>query len=605
MAKFPQHINSSALQPCKGTVLELFFWQVMNVPEKVAVKCGEKEITYRELDKLSGILAAKILDKQVIRKDDRIAILSDYSSHMVVALFAVLKCGAAYVPVDAAYPPRRMAYMLEDSGAVMALTQGHFKEAIRNITAVPCCILDEENDSFPGHPVNTAISHEQLAYVVYTSGSTDQPKGVMIDHKSLYDYVLTFLAFTKLNASDITLLQTSFAFDTSVEVIFTTLCAGATLVIAPENKNLSLLETVIEKEKITILNTTPLVLNYLNHSLKHTAHLRLIISGGDVLKPGYIDKLYQKVQLINTYGPTESTIVSTFYNITVLGNSIPIGKPVNGRDIYLFNEERQPVALGEIGEIYIGGTGLARGYLNKPALTDEAFVAHPFNQHKKVYRTGDLGKWLPDGNLEFIGRIDQQIKIRGYRVELMEVEGFIASCSGVKDVAVVDREYETGEKYLHAFIIPESDFSLKELKTLLPVELPEYMIPSHFSLLSELPQTENGKTDRKALRQIIRQQKTKGACIPEGGSTQETVHRCWLRVLEKEQIGVTEHFMESGGNSMRVIELLNNLEQQFPNTLTVADLFDHVTIQQQTNLIESRISTPTHSEVLEMREVEL
>jgi len=480
--------------PTAATALDLFLEQVGLLPEHPALVDGDRSFSYRELDTKADQLA-QLLIKKGVKAGDLVAILIERSAEMVIAALAIWKAGGAYVPINPHYPPERQRYILEDTQCSLVLTSTTY--AARDDFPAGAVCLDD-----PAIWQETATKFRQnpdgkdLAYVIYTSGSTGNPKGVMIEHRALLNMCCWYKDSHGLQPTDHKAQCASFAFDASVLEVFPCLVAGATLYIVPDKLLLWLsgLNKFFERNQITVASlTTPL--GEMLMRLFDNRSLRFLDVGGDTLKR-FTPRNYQ---LLNSYGPTEYTVCTSDFAVDRQYDNIPIGKPVWNTAVYFLDAagHRQPV--GEPGELCISGAGIARGYLNRPELTAEKFVDDPFCPGQKMYRTGDLGRQLPDGNLEFLGRIDFQVKIRGFRVELGEIEQALIRQEGVHEVVVMDRLDAAGSKFLCAYIVADPAVAVDNLTQALAQYLPDYMIPAYIIKLDRLPLNFSGKIDRKAL----------------------------------------------------------------------------------------------------------
>jgi len=583
---FLEENRTQVAYPNTLTVVSLFEAQVEKTLDSVAVVCGEKSLTCKELNEAANRLAHFLVREAGIRRHDRVGLLLQRSEQMVVAMLAVLKAGAAYVPIDPNYPAARIQYLAQDSGIQLIYTD----ETSCSAVELPVPQLKAESiqpllSAYPGENLASGTQPEDLAYVMYTSGTTGQPKGVMIEHRSLLDYTLTFTNYFNITATDTVIQQASLSFDTAVEEIFPALCTSAKLVIAPEGgQNVAQLLSIINDQKATVLSTTPLVINEINQEADKVRGLRVLISGGDVLKPTYISHLIQNSTIYNTYGPTESTVCTTFHPVASLTETAIIGKPIANRQVYIVNEQGQLVPPGVTGELHIGGEGLARGYVNAHAAQEQGFIVSPFSQ-TRLYKTGDAGRWLEDGNIEFRGRTDSQVKIRGHRVEVEEVEKALICYPAVKEVIVLAREDEARQKYLVAYYIG-NQITTPELRKFLVELLPDYMVPAYFVPLSTLPLLPNGKVDRKSLPDPQAAGAVPATAYQSPRNYPEKVLvEIWQEVLRKERIGVLDHFFELGGNSIKATQVVTRLYTTLGIRLPLRHVFIHPVIRDLAEVI--------------------
>ena len=568
------------------TVVSLFEAQVEKTLESVALVCGEKSLTCQELNEAANRLAHFLVQEAGIRRHDRVGLLLQRSEQMIVTMLAILKAGAAYVPINPDYPAARIQYLAQDSGLQLIYTD----EASLGALELPVPQLKAESiwPLLSAYPVDNPASGtqpEDLAYIMYTSGTTGQPKGVMIEHRSLLDYTLTFTNYFSVTASDTVIQQASLSFDTAVEEIFPTLCTSAKLVIAPEGgRNIAQLLSIVEAQKATVLSTTPLVINEINQQAERVKSLRALISGGDVLKSAYISQLIGHTAIYNTYGPTESTVCTTFHPVTSLADTALIGKPIANREVYILNEHGQLLPPGVTGELYIGGQGLARGYVNANVAQKQSFIVLPFSP-TRLYKTGDAGRWLEDGNIEFRGRTDSQVKIRGHRVEVEEVEKTLLRYPAVQEVVVLAREDEARQKYLVAYYIG-NQIAAPELRKFLSGLLPDYMVPAYFVPLAALPLLPNGKADRKSLPDPRVAGVVPATAYQSPRNYQEKVLvEIWQEVLRKDRIGALDHFFELGGNSIKATQVVTRLYTTLGIRLPLRQVFIYPVIRDLAEVI--------------------
>ena len=577
-AEYPQHL----------CIHQLFEQQVKRKPNATAVIFEDRSLTYGELNRKANQLAHRLLALGV-QPDDRVAICMDRSLEMIVGLLGVLKAGAAYVPLDPAYPDEWLTYMLADSGPVVLLTQRALAERLSKMAMdVPALMLDEsEATGSADNPILSALTPSHLAYVIYTSGSTGQPKGVMVEHRSVLNLLGTTSPWVKLQSHNVHALFLSFAFDASVKVIWGTLVHGAQLLVMPYSTILSPQECyqLICDAGVTGFALTPGVFRQLieAHATSPQKHqIRQVILGGDVIDPLLLEGWYgqaenTQTQLINEYGPTEATICATFYRIKIADQTVgrvPIGRPIGNVQIHILDEAQQAVPIGAIGEIYIGGAGVARGYLNRPELTEERFLPDPFSQQPgaRLYKTGDLGRYLPDGNIEFLGRNDDQVKIRGFRIELKEIELALKTHPLVREAVVLAKADQQGELRLIAYLIPNGEeASAKELRNQLAKRLPEYMLPAAYVELEQWPLTTNGKLDRRALPEPMYEKQVSSASRTPH---EHLLCELFAEVLDIPHIGIDNNFFELGGNSLSAMRLINKINSAFGLHLSIHSIFE-------------------------------
>ncbi|PHM27778.1 non-ribosomal peptide synthetase [Xenorhabdus budapestensis] len=576
---------------------QLFEQQASLSPDAIALVSGEEHLSYTELNQRANQLAHALISAGV-QPDDRVAFCVERSLDMVIAMLAILKSGAGYVPLDCEYPVVRLAYILSDSQPKLLLTQQHLQTRLS--TDIPTWILDSDNhlDAMAQQPAYNPDPHQlgleprHLAYIIYTSGSTGQPKGVMIEHHNVVNFVHVQCQTNELTSSDRVLQFTSVAFDTTVSDIFATLAVGATLVLRSADLRIPdiTFTEFLREQQITVSDLPTAFWHLWVQEMAagrcgSSPYLRLVIVGGEKAELRHF-MTWQSMpethscQWINSYGPTETTVIATILKLDshspYMAETLPIGYPLTNSRIYILDKDGQPVPLGVAGEIHIGGAGVARGYLNRPDLTAERFVPDTFSEqpNARMYKTGDLGRWLPDGTIEYLERNDFQVKIRGYRIELGEIEAQLAACDGIKDAIVIAREDENGDKRLVAYLIPQPEMTLDivQLREQLGTRLMEYMLPSAFVVLDTFPLTPNGKLDRQALPAPDRSAIVSREYQAPQGETEQLLAAIWQTLLRLEQVGRYDNFFELGGHSLLVVSLIEQLRQR-GFTLAISAVF--------------------------------
>ncbi len=597
--------NTKKDYPLDKCIHQLFEDRVKKTPDAYAVELEGEKLTYQELNKKANQLA-HYLQKMGVNPEVLVGICVERSPLMLIGLLGILKAGGAYVPLDPNYPSDRLAYMLNDSQAKVLLTQQQLVDLLPNTRAKTICLdtdweligtESEEN-------LHTQVKVNSLAYIIYTSGSTGKPKGVMIEHRSLVNFAQAARDEYGISECDRVLQAASISFDSAGEEIYPCLISGATLVLRTADM-LSSIPTFLQKcreWKLTVLILVTAYWNQLTSELAATnqtlpASVRLFATGGEKWLPEKL-KLWQKCMdersgvhnlkepplLINGYGATEATIFTTVYNLSqlVLDDTRPqqlIGRPIGNAQTYILDSELQLVPIGVPGELHIGGVGLARGYLNRPDLTDAKFIPHPFNKSERLYKTGDLVRYLPDSNIEFLGRIDNQVKIRGFRIELEEIETVLISHPQVSEAVVIDFEDIPGNKRLVAYVVTRSKSEIKnQLRCFLKQKLPDYMVPSAFVILDALPLTPNGKVDRRSLPKpdTARHELTTDLVAPRTES-EEILAKIWREVLHLDRVGIHDNFFELGGDSILSIQIIFKAKQAGLQ-LTAKQIFQHQTI---------------------------
>jgi amino acid adenylation domain-containing protein len=591
---------TDALRPVHELVAE----QARRTPHASAVLFGGEDLSYAELECRSNQLA-RCLRRFGVGSEVVVAICAERSIEMVIAVLAVLKAGGAYAPIDPAYPKERMAFMLADTNARVLLTQERLLAGLPDRDARTVCLDVDRKliDSYDDGPLEPSATLDELAYVIYTSGSTGRPKGVAMAHRPLSNLISWQLANLSPPATARTLQFASLSFDVAFQEIFSTWCSGGTLVLLDEaqRRDPEALLRFIAEEQVERLFMPFVALHGLCEAAAHVGAtlpgLREVVTAGEQLKAsdalrGFFAE-HSGCSLVNQYGPTEGHVVSA-HTLTAHPAQWPalppIGRPIANARIYLLDRKDQPVPIGVPGELHIGGASLARGYLNRPELTDERFVPDPFSAvpQARMYRTGDLARHLPDGEIEYLGRADHQLKIRGFRVEPGEVEARMREHPGVSDAVVVGREDETGGKRLVAYLLgEESAPGADDLRDHLRRTLPDYMIPSAFEFLDAFPLTPNGKVDRArlAVAPLGAVDRERERVLPRT-DTERRLAAIWSRLLDIEEVGVEESFFELGGHSLMAVRLFAEIERKLRVRLPLSSLFESATISGLAELVE-------------------
>ena len=621
--------NTRTNYPRNALIHELFEEQARRTPSAVAVVFGDTQLGYDELNGRANRLARRLKELGVSREVP-VGIWMDRSLEMVTGLLAVLKAGGAYVPLDPAYPVERLLFMINDTGTPIILTQTRFKSYCPDAFGKVLCL---DADEFAGEDDTNFASEgcaEDLAYVMYTSGSTGTPKGVAVPHRAVVRLVRK-TDYVSFSSQETFLHLAPISFDASTFELWGALLNGGKLVVMPPAQpSLEEIGNAIREHDVTTLWLTSGLFNAMvNERLSDLRPLRQLLAGGDVLSVPHVRKALRKLtstRLINGYGPTESTTFACCHIIesgAPLDSSVPIGRPIANTTAYILDSKLQPVPIGVTGELFLGGDGLARGYWRRPELTAAKFISDPFGGEPdaRLYKTGDLGRWLPDGKIEYLGRNDFQVKIRGFRIELGEIEARLRACAGVQDARVIAKEYGEQGTRLIAYIIPAPGCALplpkmhrregagsgvteevvmpekasraprlhdlsvvrlddgsenaeaetiwasqklliREIRASLVQQMPEFMIPAAFVFLGQMPLTANGKLDRSALPSpdhstVIR----RGYEVPVG-DVELVIARIWQELLGVDRVGRQDHFFELGGHSLMVITLIERLRQQ-------------------------------------------
>jgi amino acid adenylation domain-containing protein len=581
---------------------KLFEQQVERTPNAVAVLFEDEQASYRELNERANQLAHH-LRQLGVGPDVLVGILMERSIEMVIALLGVLKAGGAYVPLDPQYPQERLSFMLSDAHVTVLLTQATLAEDLPSHSATVLC-LDRDRDAIAeesaANPASN-ITSDNLAYVIYTSGSTGQPKGVMIAHHGICNRLQWGQQVHPLTESDSVLQATSFSFDVSVLEIFAPLVAGARLVLSRPggSQDASYLVKVMAEHKITYVNFVPSLLQVLldEPGIAECKYLKQVVVGGESLQSEIQDRFFARLEaeLYNLYGPTESSIDTTLWRCKPGGNQgiVPIGHPLANMQTYILDANAQPAPVGIPGELHVAGVGLARGYLNRPDQTAEKFIPNPFSDEPgaRMYKTGDVARYLPDGNIEFISRMDDQVKVRGFRIELGEIESVLNTHANVKEAVVVARE----DKLL-AYIVPEPQAvpEVSMLRGFLKHKLPHYMMPSAFLMIDSLPLTPNGKVDRKALPLPQWGAEQSDDYTPPRTAIEEVMADIWMEVLGVERVGVTDNFFELGGHSLLATRIIARMRERLQVEISLRSLFSSPTIAALASELDDATATTRH-----------
>lgn len=554
--------------------------QVARTPDAPAVIYGAEVITYAELNRRANVLAHH-LQELGVKVESLVGICLERSVEMVVAALGVLKAGGAYVPLDPAYPKDRLAYMLAESHAHLVITTSRTQPRLPEAYTQTLCLDSDWQKTEDVTDPAVDVSPDNLAYLVFTSGSTGKPKGVLLAHRGLVN-----LAFAQGRAFGITrdsrVLQfCSFSFDACVSEMFVSLLGGAALCLAPTEalRPGADLLNLMRQQEITMVTLPPSVLTLLSEA--EAPQLRSLISAGEACTTDVVRRWCRDRQMINAYGPTETTVCATM--TAPLGSDEPlsIGRAMDNMRVYVLDESLNPVAAGMSGEIYIGGIGVARGYLNQPELSAERFIPEPFGRAgTRMYRTGDIGRYLENGNIEFVGRRDHQVKLRGFRIELGEVEAALAQHAGVRDaVAIVRRSEQTNQSRLVAYVVADQTHtpSATELREHLRQRLPEYMLPNSYVFLESFPLTTNGKVDRKSLPEETGA-RVNAVRVAARTDLERKLVEVWREVLELAAIGIDENFFDLGGHSLLMLQLQGRLKALLERDLSMMELFEHPTV---------------------------
>jgi|688.fasta_scaffold18585_3 amino acid adenylation domain-containing protein/thioester reductase-like protein len=620
--------NTQQDYPESFCIHELFTQQVIKTPDAIAVKFGNQQLTYTQLNQKANQLA-NYLQNCGVTSEVLVGLYLERSLDILIAILAILKAGGAYLPLDPKYPQTRLTDILNDSQVSIILTQEKLLTSLSSplprgetpltpyqgkiiLLDTDLTIISQQNIETP----ISAIKPDNLAYVIYTSGSTGKPKGVMITHQNIVNHATSIIDKYQINSHDRILQFTTFIFDVAAEEIFPAWLSGATLIICPQEMVTNLIEfsQFLAQESLTVVNLpTPYwqewVLEIDRKVSQIPDSLRLVITGSDQVLPEklalwqkLVTEKRQNIQWINAYGLTETTITSTVYQLPVnyqlnTTHSVPIGRPIANTEIYILDQNLQPVPIGIPGELHIGGAGLARGYLNRKQLTNEKFISNPISSSKssRLYKTGDLARYLPDGNIEFLGRIDYQVKIRGFRIELGEIEAVLAQHPLVKSSAVIVREIQPGNKQLIAYVVTEDHSNIQQdLRSFLKQNLPDYMLPAFFVRLAELPLTPTGKINRRALSALMLELNHEIDYILPRNPLEQKLAEIWCQVLGLEKVSVEENFFNLGGHSLATIQIISRIRETLEIDLPLQYLFTEPTIAGLTKIINQLLQTADH-----------
>ncbi|UII33616.1 amino acid adenylation domain-containing protein [Fulvivirga ulvae] len=639
--------------PLSGTstvqnVYELLHESLLKHHDRTALVYEDVSMTYKQLYEEVEKFATYLIKQYGVSLGDHVVLLAGRSERTIISILALLKIGAVYVPVDREYPLARMEQIVRDSAATLIIAERDIDFNV--LSALAPIAFSEEPQNNPNmsgaKEYKSEASQGDLCYICYTSGSTGKPKGVMIEQQSVVDYIETFSRYFNISGADTVIQQSSISFDTFVEEVFPTLYAGAKLVILPDGgRNVEAMIDAINLHKVSVLSTTPLVINELNAQYDRLDYMpRVIISGGDTLQKSYVDRLLAYTSIFNTYGPTEFTICATFGRIEQGEDCNIIGKPVSDYKVFLLDDNLKEVGSGEIGEIHIAGAGMARGYLNNDIETKKYFIPNPFGEGR-LYKTGDLARWNKKGELVFLGRKDNQVKLKGYRVEPIEVDMALQTCDGITNCITLAREDYRGEKHLVSYYsaskkigteeireflnallshymvpdyfveisefvtthngkinteaLPVPELLLQdpafnaELKDFLRKKLPAYMIPAHLIVLNELPMTVSGKTDRKFLENRELKKLRSNTVSKPVNKHEETLLEIWKDVLKLSEISTDTNFFELGGNSIKATQIMSMIYKRFEKKIALKDIYNNPTIIELARCLKTNERTET------------
>ncbi len=606
-ADYPQHL----------CVHHLFEAQAQRTPQAIAVVFDDHHLTYGDLNRQANQLA-HYLHKLGVGPEVLVGVCLERSIEMIVAILAILKAGGAYVPLDPTYPGERLRFMLNDANVSLLITRQHLEFNPQKIQTVWLDSIWELISAEPSQNQISKVSSQNLMYVIYSSGSTGWPKGVQISHRAVANYLQVSTSRFGLDRRDRMLQFASFSFDTSVEEIFTCLTGGGTLVLRNNAMlgSASLFLKTCWDWGITILSLPTafwheLVVWLEQEQLSLPPTLRMVWIGGEQALPDRLEAWFRRVdssvRIFNTYGPTETTIVATINDLDCLATNgvtiknVPIGKPIHNLQVYILDDYLNPMPVEVPGELYIGGAGLGRGYLNQPGLTAEKFIPNPFSSTpgERLYKTGDLARYLPDGNIEFLGRIDQQLKIRGFRVEPGEIEATLRQHPAVQEAVVSAHQFQPGDKRLIAYVVAGQGHSVSvgELVRHLKEKLPDYMLPSTLIPLDNLPLTPNGKINRLALpAPAPTRPNLETEFTPPATRAEKMLAKIWAEVLQLAQVGIHDNFFELGGHSLLAARVIARIHSDYQVELPLRLIFEKPAIAELSKILEDNLNTQTRAD---------
>jgi amino acid adenylation domain-containing protein len=586
---------NNTLEPYRSetTLHAIFEEQVLKTPANLALEMGDKTISYDELNAAANRLA-RYLVAYGVKPGDNVGLMVSRGFDMIICMFAIIKAGGAYVPVDPDYPLDRQEYILLNSSVNIVITDAPYP--LNSVLPALSFIVMHADDisGYENSNLDLSISSHQLAYTIYTSGSTGRPKGVMIEHHSAVNLVDWVNRTFDVNEHDRLLFVTSMCFDLSVYDVFGILAVGGRVVIAGQNQvnDINLLQNMLQRYEITFWDSVPTTLDYLVKELESVNKdyiqntLRVVFMSGDWIPvdlPERIKKFFPAANVVSLGGATEATVWSNYFPVKKTEpnwKSIPYGKPIANNFFYILNDQLQPMPIGIPGELYIGGVGVARGYANDDVKTATSFMPDPFNSEAggMMYRTGDLGRMLPDMNMQFIGRKDNQVKINGFRVELGEIESVLNQCDLVESAVVLAKEDNEGKKRLLGYIVPKSNYDQQGIIDLLKGKLPDYMVPALWMELKNLPLNSNGKIDRKALPDIDATMNIAEHYSAPLSEDEKMLTEIWQQVMKRDQVGIHDNFFELGGHSLMAMQIISRLSKKIGKKLPLAIFFKYPTV---------------------------
>ncbi|MED1124973.1 non-ribosomal peptide synthetase/type I polyketide synthase [Bacillus atrophaeus] len=566
------------------TVIDLFEQQAEKTPDALAVTFRSEGLTYDQLNKKVNQLA-RFLEKQGVKPAQRVGILTEHSIEMVIACLSVLKAGGAYVPIDPDYPAERIEYLLQDSAVKLLLTQD-IEGLVYSYNGLKVDITDQK--LYQGNDSNLVKHYgpEDISYCIYTSGTTGRPKGVLVKHLGLENYISWAAEqYVRGEKRDFA-LYTSLSFDLTVTSIFTPLVTGNAIIVYQDKNKQLLVEQILKDNRAHVMKLTPSHLHFISELPFQNSAMKCLILGGEQLETSLAAKIEEnfngQIEIFNEYGPTETVVGCMIHRYSSVRDKdlyVPIGRPAAHTDIYILDSNLNLLPQGAEGELYIGGKGVAAGYLGREELTAERFVAHPFKPGETLYKTGDAARFLPDGTIQFLGRNDDQIKLRGYRIESGEIEHWLCRYGRIKAASAVVKKDASQTPCLAAYLFTDETIDEKQLRAFLRQHLPEYMIPSRFIVMSEMPLTANGKLDKKALPELTKETERKAIAPSSASETEKMVLEIWRHVLGKDSINIQDKFFEIGGTSLHLIQVNQQLSKKTGRSIPMVEMFRRPTVQ--------------------------
>jgi len=584
--------NTDIDYPDSEVIHKLFEAQVEKSPDDIALICQDQKLTYRELNSQSNHLA-RILRTKGVKKDKLVGIMTNRTSDMIIGILAILKAGGAYLPIDPSYPTDRIQYMLKDSQLDVVLTQRHLEIQMLEDTVTQVILESHISDKGVTENLNLEVSESDLAYVYYTSGSTGKPKGVMIEHKNVCNQIQGITERIPLNNKNTILAVTTISFDPFVIESLLALAKGLKVIIATENQqnDPSALGEIIRQHGVDTLQFTPSRIQmFLNteETAEVLENIKVLMVGGEALSPTLLKQIREvtNAKVFNIYGPTETTVWSTVNEVND-DKVISIGKPIPNQKVYILNQNNKIQPIGLVGELCISGKGVGRGYLNNPELTKERYVSNPFNTDHQMYKTGDLARWLPDGNIEYLGRMDNQVKIRGHRIELGEIETVLLKHPLIKQATVIEHADKQGFKVLSAYIVSEQNINRLEIQTYLTSLLPSYMVPSYFVQIDHIPLSPNGKVNRVALLTTQGEKLERSEQLERITELEYRVMDLWKKILDIKNIDINDNFFDIGGHSLNAMLLTNLISKELKIEAPLKLVFQYPTVKKMSNWLQS------------------